>query len=75
MFDLCFLSPDVHMLKTERYLDLYMTYIFLSARILQPFFENVCIYHYFLRLFLHNLGVLNSNTSVNILSLVPITFK
>ena len=43
IFNLCFLNPDVHFLKTECHLDLYMEYIFLNERILQLFYENVCI--------------------------------
>ena len=35
--NLCFLSTDVYILKTEWYLDLYMGYIFLHERILQTF--------------------------------------
>ena len=81
----------MYLLKTECHLDFYMAYIFLNERILQPFlrkcvyidglkyktwnFARHLSANYFLRLFLHNLGVLNLNMSVNILSLVSFTFK
>ena len=54
------LWPYMYILETEWYLNLYMAYIFLNARIM------------FLR---NNLSVLNSNVSVNILFLVSFTFK
>ena len=41
LFDLCFLNPAMYMLKTERYLDFYMAYIFLNAGLLQPFWKCV----------------------------------
>ena len=80
----------VYYTKTEWYLDLYMAYIFLNKRILQNILK-MCVFslgwnmnHWalldiwvqiFFRLFLHNLGVLNSNRTDNILSLVSFTFQ
>ena len=46
IFDLCFLNPDVYILKTEWYLDLYIAhciYIFKRKNI-ADFLKNVCIY-------------------------------
>ena len=78
----------MYLLKTECHLDLCMALIFLNERILQRKcvylgglkyktlnFARHLSANYFLRLFLHNLGVLNSIMSVNILSLVSFTFK
>ena len=58
-----------------------MAYIFLNERILQPFlkYETLNFARHlsadFFRLFLYNFGVLNSNLSDNILSLVSFTSK
>ena len=41
---ICFLNPDVYILKTEGYLHLYIAYIFSNDRILHIFFETVFIY-------------------------------
>ena len=43
IFDLCFLNPDVYILKNEWHLDLYIAYIFLSERILQTFLK-MCVF-------------------------------
>ena len=40
---ICFLNPDVYLLKTGCYSDLYMAYIFLNARLLQPFLK-MCVF-------------------------------
>ena len=39
IFDLCFLNPDVCILKSEWYLDFHIAYIFLNERILQTFLK------------------------------------
>ena len=39
---ICFLNPDMYMLKTDWYLDWHMTYIFKWDNFV-AFFENVCI--------------------------------
>ena len=40
---LTYVNPDMGFLKTECHLDLNSAYIILSERILEPFYENVCI--------------------------------
>ena len=40
---LTFLNPDVYMLNTEWYLDLYMSYLILNARTLKTFLK-MCVF-------------------------------
>ena len=81
IFHLCFLNPDVYMLKTEWHLDLCVAYICLNTRILPPFLK-MCVFsldwnmkHWtlldiwgqiFPPLFLDNFGVQYPNVSVTI---------
>ena len=64
------------------FININITYIFFNGRILQPFMKSeiLSIGRYFsvyflIHLFLHNLGVLNSSLSNDILYLVTFTFK
>ena len=81
IFNLCFLNPDVYILKTGWYLDLFIAhciYIF-KWKNTADFFKSVCIYpglkYETLKFALHNLCVFNSNLSEKILYLVSVAFK